>query len=131
MKKYIQTMPAVNALQWTEFQKPANIKFGVSSTTDRFDDTPDGHYVVVNHPLHGKIKSKVKITDWLIFDDKGENIINIIDNDKFTKQFSVEIPEDIKNDMFFVRRLEADLGFMGSSSYDEAKQRIANWNNSN
>jgi hypothetical protein len=126
MKKYIQTMPAVNALQWTETSKPENIKFGVSSTTDRFDDTPDGHYVVVNHPLHGKIKSKLKITDWLIFDDKGEN-----DNAKFVKQFSIEVPEDIKRDMDFVSRLNSDMGFMGSPSYDEANKRIEQWHNSN
>lgn len=124
-------MSAVNALQWTEGSKPTNIKLGVSSTTNRFDDTPDGYYVLVEHPAHVITKQKVKITDWFIFDEKGENIIKIIDNITFQNQFKVQVPEGIKSDMDYVRRLESDMGFMGSPSYEEAKNRISNWHNSN
>ena len=57
--------------------------------------------------------------------------IKIIDNITFQNQFKVQVPEGIKSDMDYVRRLESDMGFMGSPSYEEAKNRISNWHNSN
>lgn len=128
MKRYIQTMPSVQAVQWEEAIGHPLVKFGVSSTTDRFDDTPDGYYVIVHAPWvsSGTTKRNIKENDWMIFDELG-NVVNIVDSRLFELQYSVEVPPQIKADMVFVSRLESDLGFMGSPSYEEAKKRIEQW----
>lgn len=135
MKKYTRTLPAVHAIQWKDGVEHPAIKLGKNDPNDRFDDTPDGFFVYIPDDgrassIYGR-KHLLKQNEWVLFDDKRENVIGVVDDELFKQQFKVQIPEDLKSDMDFVSRLESDFGFMGSPDYYAAKARIEQWEKSN